>query len=305
MSYSFQKEVISRLPAGHKFVRLYSISETECMVETVKDATKRSLVMKKVDLSTYFLKIPTIAMGSTETYNDLYQRISDMFGLDLQKGNDYYDSSAIKPTTDARYVELPIGKDSRAYMGFIRCYVTSDMFTGTGVDKINRDLRGLSGDDILGPLKVRMFFSGNLFTIDGQMFLEDKLSDGLIEKIVRTMYDELGNEVAEQYRTELVDAVISDTFNDGVSDIVLTNLPSNGHTFIRFISSPDDLPLIKNNEDDDHATDTTQVVLVGDDDQVLENPDEGKGETNIQQSDSDIPNPSVVPVTPKKKSKKK
>lgn len=307
MSYSFKDEVINRIPKGHRFVDMTSVSETETVVETVKDAIRHTLSMDKVNLSDYFFKLPTISLSSSGTYNDLYAKISDYYGLGLINGVDYYDSKAVKPTQEARYVELPINHNSHAYYGLIRCYVTTDVFGGISSDVV-RDLSLTSHDHLLMSIKIRHYLMGSVFSLTSDMFIGDKLSAEFINHIVSDMYGNIDIEYVNEYQDKLTQAVVVDCFNDGLSDLVLIKIPNDlNPIFIRFSSQLDDLPIIKNNESIDLETRTLKEVLVGEDDSVSEDPGEGKGDLLYTAERSDSPNPvsSLKTVAKKTRRKKK
>lgn len=304
MSYSFKDEVVKRLPVGHRFVRIYSSSNRESIVETVKDAIKQTLRMKKVDLTSYFSQFPTFSVRETETFNDLYKRISARYGLGLEMNLDYYDSRPVRPTSVTQYVELPIKADSYGYYGVIRCNVILDALAGDNVT-VKRDVTETTSQSQFNYLKVRTYFMSKPFTTDLPLFVEDRLSVPFIEAITADMDREVYFGWSDFYKGILSEAVIEDVFNDGLSDILVVRTHKDIPFFIRFSGV---LPLIKNNEDIDTETDTSKEVLVGSEDSVAENPVEGKGELLYTVERSDIPTEVVTPeetTTPTKKARKK
>lgn len=304
MSYSFKDEVVKRLPVGHRFVRIYPSSNRESIVETVKDAIKQTLRMKKVDLASYFSQFPTFSVRETETFNDLYKRISARYGLGLEMNLDYYDSRPVRPTSVTQYVELPIKADSYGYYGVIRCNVILDALAGDNVT-VKRDATETTSQTQFNYLKVRTYFMSKPFTTDLPLFVEDRLSVPFIEAITADMDREVYFGWSDFYKGILAEAVIEDVFNDGLSDILVVRTHKDIPFFIRFSG---ELPLIKNNEDIDTETDTSKEVLVGSEDSVAENPVEGKGELLYTAERSDIPTEVVTPeetTTPTKKARKK
>lgn len=303
MKYSFKDEVIKRLPFGHRLINMRSISATQTVIDTVKEAMKQHLTMDKVDLSNYFMKIPTLGLLGTATYNDLYEAISQKFSLDLIKNVDYYDSRAIKPSQVPQYVELPITATSIAYCGVIRCRVVLGLFDGIS-DSV-RDLRSHGQYELAQSLKLELFLMGNLFTIDGTMFVEDKLTKEFATHIGNRVSDNIDYGTGLALIDTLSNSLIVDCFTDGLSDIILVKLPDNELITIRFTSHSDDLPIIKNNESLDLETSASKEVFVEDTNGVSEDPDEGKGELLYTAECSDIPNPSLSVSKSKKKSRKK
>ncbi|EBY9764017.1 hypothetical protein D5W64_12965 [Salmonella enterica subsp. enterica serovar Saintpaul] len=304
MGYSFKDEVIKRLPTGHRFVTMTSVNEYQTEIYTVKDAQRRVIVMNKVNITSRFEKFPTLTVGRTATYNDLYDLINKKYGLGIQQGLDYYNSDALKPSSEPRYVELPINGNSYCYRGVIRCYVLLDALFGTdGVT--NRDLHKEYVANDFNELKFRSHLVGTIFTCK-DMFKYDRLTDEFIEVIVKDLDQSIRSGASYTARRLLDAATIVDVFNDGLTDVVLLQLYDDKFP-IRFHSPTGQLPVIKNNEKYDLETSTANAVLVGIENSVAENPVEGKGETNIQQSDSDISLDVVSPKesTPKKKTRKK
>lgn len=306
MSYSFKDEVIKRLPTGHRFVNISSVSEYMSEIYTVKEACRCVITMNKFDITKYFEKIPTITMGRTDTFNDLYERINELYSLGIQQGLDYYNSDALKPSSEPRYVILPINGNSYCYRGFIRCYVVLDELSGH-YEASNRDLHKLSFAESFNDIKLRLHFMGNLFTCE-DMFNEDRLTEQFIDVVVKDL-DHIHQPGATFMTRRMLEVVtVVDVFNDGISNILLIKLYDE-LSFIRFHSPTGQLPVIKNNEKYDLETSTANAVLVGIENSVAEDPEEGKGGTNIQQSDSDISIDVVTPeeeiITPKKKTRKK
>lgn len=308
MQYSFRDEVIKRLPAGHQFVTMTSANEFETDILTVKDAIRRTIKMSKVDITRYFESIPTITISKTSNFNDVYSKISDLFGLGLVQGVDYYNSSLVKPSQEALYVELPINSNSSCYRGFIRCYVSLDALSGANKGVV-RDLRAVSNVIELDSLKVSLYLAGQLFAFCNP-FAEDKLTEQFIHIVVKDMDYAIRSGYTYKFRELLKEATVKDVFNDGLSDIILINLKGEDY-FIRYHCPNGSIPLIKNNEKYDLETSTANAVLVGVEDSVAENPGERKGELLYTASRSDIPievvtpPEEVKPVTKKTRKKKK
>lgn len=291
MSYSFKDDVAGRLPAGHSLIRIYSTGETESNIETIAGSVKHTFNMAKVDISPWFFKVPTISLKANATYNDLYAALSDVYSMGLAEGVDYYNSSPVKPTEVRQYVELPFLKDSYGYRGEMRCYYVKDDFGGiTG--QVERNLTTVDMTEGFARLKIRNYLAGNLFTYSRPIFVEDRLSIGFIDYVSSISYDELGPVGPGLLRNELIRSTVVDVFNDGISDIAILNTDSNELTFLRYLSRPGDLPVIKNNESSDLEIDNSKGLPIGDRDSSSENPGQGKGDIN-NTNVSEFPNSST------------
>ncbi len=291
--YSFKDDVLKQLPEGQVFSRIYSISDTETIVEAKENSAVKTYTLPKVDISSLFTKLPTIAVGTSWTYNDLYAKISDIYSLGLVQGIDYYNNQAVKPSVVARIEQLPISKDSYGYYGNIPCNVVIGTLAGIS-NETKRDLRGGLGP-YLKALKLQSFLMSKRFGCDcGANFIGDRFSGLFIEGISQQAKEELSEEMGILLADILSGSFIDFFFSDGVSDICSLK-GSNGEIFlIRIRTLSNDIPIFSN-EGIDVKTDNSKGLLVGMRLRMSENPEEGKGEINIQQSDSDI---SVLLVTP-------
>ena len=306
MSYSFRDEVIKALPAGHKFVSMSSANEYETDILTVKDATRRIIKMTKVDIGMYFQRPPTISVSRTANINNVYDKLSDLYGLGLIQGVDYYNSSLVKASQEPLYIELPINPTSSCYRGVIRCYVTLEAFSGSSIESI-RNLHTVSTINETDAIKLRHYLMGNIFTFEFP-FTEDTLSEQFIHIVVKDMDMFIRSGFTYTVRQLLKEVIVQDVFNDGISDVILVNFNNENH-FIRYHCPHGSTPLIKNNEKYDLETSTANAVLVGAEDSVAENPGEGKGGLLYTASRSDIPIEVVTPqeeeLPVKKKTRKK
>lgn len=293
MSYSFKDEVISRIPDTHKFIRMFSVNDTETSIETLSNGAKFTSLMRKVDITTLFSKLPTIHVGTDMTYNDLYEEISTLYGLGLVKNIDYYNSDAVKPSSAPRYVELPISSDSYGYYGVIRCYVVLGALTGIKRNVI-RDLRGKDISKYLLRVKVKAVLMSKCFVGSRNNFIENRFTISFINEFLPEIETLLGKDVSLYFANILPRSTITDFFSDGISDIVVVRCPDGEVFLVRIKTLVDDIPVISN-ETIDVKTDDSKELLVGNEIEVSEQPEEGKGDLNIQQSDSDI---SLLSVSP-------
>lgn len=292
--YSFKDDLLKQLPEGYKFIRIYSTNEKETIVEASINAANKVFTLSKMDISSLFNKVPTIAVGTDWTYNDLYKKISDIYALGLVQGVDYYNNEAVKPSVTLRYEELPLLADSYGYYGKIPCHVVIGTLMGIS-NEVQRDLRGGMAP-YLQALKLQSFLMSKRFgCISGSNFIGDRFSGSFIEAISEQAKQEINETVSNHLGDILRGSVIDFFFSDGISDICSLKNSSGEVFLIRIKTTPDDIPSIISNETIDLETSNSKGLLVGMRLRMSENPDEGKGEINIQQSDSDI---SVLSVTP-------
>lgn len=286
MSYSFKDEVEKGLPSGSKMVRMFSMGEKETSIEVLRGPMKVTLTMTKVDISKYFGKTPIVKVVCGETYNDLYARISEVYGLGLELGIDYYNSSPIDSCSDGmKYITLPISKDSYGYYGSFSVYVSRDPLALSEV-KYDRNLSGHPQEYVLSFLKFKSHLVSQIFTSARPIFVENRLSIGFVIDIMMSAINSL-NGKTEFYREELIAGIVIDTFSDGISDIALVKLRSGSLVSLRFRSEIGDLPIIKNNDDSDHEIDNSEEGSIGSGNSESENPGDGEGDLNIPNGSED------------------
>lgn len=296
--YSFKDEVLKQIPEGHIFKRIYAATSTETIVETSLHSAVKLFTLPKMDISSLFKKAPTLAVGTDWTYNDLYKKISDIYALGLVEGIDYFNNDAVKPSITQRKVVLPIKMESYGYYGEIPCNVVIGTLVGIS-NEVKRDLRG-GLEPYLKAMKLQSFLMSKRFNCGcGVNFIGAHFSESFIEGICKQAEGSISEEIRTYLSTLLSSSVIDTFFSDGLSDICSLK-SSDGEVFlVRVKTTPDDIPLISN-ETNDLETSDSKGLLVGMRLKLSENPEEGKGEINIQQSDSDI---SVLLVTPEENTK--
>jgi hypothetical protein len=287
MSYSFKDDIASRLPEGYSLVRMFSLGTDETSIEGKKNGVKTTFTLTKEDITPYFLKPPAIAMKAESTLNDLYGRLSDIYGLGLASNIDYYNDSPLNPSSTPRYVELPISPNSYGYKGTIRCHVVLDAFGGVSLGSY-RDLTQGDVSDAMLKLKLRNYLLGNLFKLDVLCFIEDRLTLEFIDKVVVNVNRELGKSVDVGLRSILTNSVVLETYCDGLSDVVVIITKEKEIFQIRYLTGS-----IKNNDKKDNKTDNSQGLTVGDNEGSAENPVGGKGDI-ITGERSEHPNSSTV-----------
>lgn len=286
--YSFKDDIASRLPDGYTLSRMYSHSKDASTIEAYKDGTRTAFSLEKVDVTPLFIKLPTIYVTSSETYNDVFAKISDLFGLGLLKDIDYYNSKAVNPSSVPQYLELELSDDSYGYKGKIRCYAILDAFNGIVAGQ-DRDLTQADLADELDKLKFRNYLMGNLFTIPTPIVVAGTLSLTFINEVLKNVDTEVREGCEAILRKFLSGSTVLDSYSDGLSDIVLI-LSSNHELFqIRYQGT---LSIIKNNDEDDTKTDDSQELPVGSGEGSAENPVGGEGDLNTGEQ-SEHPNSST------------
>lgn len=291
--YIFKDELLNQIPEDHVVGRVYATSETETIVETSHYHATKVFTLPKMDISSLFKKVPTISVGTDWTYNDLYAKISDIYSLGLVQGIDYSNNDAVKPSPQLRYVDLPISYTSYGYYGNIGCNVVIGGLVGI-CNESQRDLRG-SMTVYLKAVKLQSFLMSKRFGCDcGSNFIGDHFSGSFIETI-RVQAEQAINEDSSKILVDILSSSVIDTFfNDGLSDVCSLRSNTGDVYLVRIKTTSDDTPLLSN-ETNNLETSDSKGLLVGMRMRVSENPEEGKGEINIQQSDSDI---SLLSVTP-------
>ena len=291
--YSFKDELLTQIPEGHIVTGVRAVSEEVTVVETSEHHAKHVFTLSKMDISSLFKKVPTLSVGTDWTYNDLYAKISDIYSLGLVRGIDYDNQQAIKPSVTLRYEELPLLVNSYGYYGKIPCNIVIGSLCGI-CNNSQRDLRGGLAP-YLKALKLQSFLMSKRFGTDqGTNFSGDHFSVAFIEAIRIEAEQEVGQKYSEILVDILTHSVIDFFFSDGLSDLCSLKSYDGEVYLIRINTSSDDLPVISN-ETNDLETSDSKGLLVGMRLRLSENPEEGKGEINIQQSDSDISVPLVTP----------
>lgn len=270
MSYNFKDDIASRLPEGYEIYQIYSLSADTTRVEGIKGPIKTFFELKKVDLSNYFLKIPTITVPAAVTMNDLYALVSSIYGLGLVSGVDYYDSSTLNPSSVPQYVELPISTNGYGYKGQMRCYIVLETLTGINVTA-DRDITDSDITSALNKLKFRNFLMGSTISITQPKFVDNTLSLEFIMAVIDKFSTEVDETTLTKFKSLLASARVVEKYSDGLSDVAV--IISNQELFqIRFITT------LKNNGVSDSTSDNSQGLTDGDTESSAENPVGGEGD---------------------------
>jgi hypothetical protein len=279
MSYNFKDDLASRLPEGYSIYQIYSLTADMSRIEGVKGNLKTFFELKKVDLSNYLSKIPTISMPGPCTLNDLYARFSDIYGLGLLINVDYFDSTALNPSSAPQYVELPISNNSYGYKGTIRCYVVLGAFTGINPD-VERDVSTVDASSRLDLIKFRNYLMAAIVDIHETRFIENSLSLEFITKVMARFKGQVDDTTLETFRGYLTSARVLETYSDGLSDIAVISI-SQELFQIRYSG------LLKNNGKNDNTSDNSQGLTDGDTEDSAENPVGGEGDYNNTEQSED------------------
>jgi hypothetical protein len=279
MSYNFKDDIASRLPEGYAIYQIYSLNADVTRIEGIKGSLKTFFELKKVDIGEYFSKIPTITVPQSVTMNDLYDLVSEIYGLGLVRGVDYYDTGVLNPSSVAQYIELPISANSYGYKGVIRCYIVLEALTGIGLG-IKRDITNVDIAAGLNKLKFRNFLMGSIASITEPKFVKNTLSLEFITAIINRFSTEVDASTLAQCKSLLTGARVVEKYSDGLSDVVV--IISNQELFqIRYIIS------LKNNGVSDSTSDNSKGLTDGDTDSSAENPVSGEGDYNNTEQSED------------------
>lgn len=279
MSYSFKDDIASRLPEGYTVYQIYSFSDDITRIEGIKGVLKTFFELKKVDLTNYFSKIPTVTISATATLNDLYRMLSDIFDLGLLINIDYYDSTPLKPSSVAQYVELPISNNSYGYKGMMRCYVVTEALTGINMD-VERDVTSVDVTRALNRVKFRNFIMGCMISSTQTKFVDNALALEFVNEIIDQFSNEVDADSLSEFKTLLSTARVVEKYSDDISDIVV--IISNQELFqIRYLEP------LKNNGASDNTSDSSQGLPDEDTDSSAENPVSGEGDINNTEQSED------------------
>lgn len=279
MSYSFKDDIASRLPEGYTVYQIYSLSPDTTRIEGIKGALKTFFELKKVDLTNYFGKLPTVTVPATTTMNDLYGILSDIFDLGLLINIDYYDSTPLKASSVAQYVELPISNNSYGYKGMLRCYIVTEALTGINMD-VERDVTSVDITRALNKIKFRNFIMGCTISSAQTKFVDNTLALEFVNEIISQFSNEVDIDSLSEFKTLLSTARVVEKYSDDLSDIVV--IISNQELFqIRYLEP------LKNNGTNDNTSDNSQGLPDGDTDGSAENPVSGEGDINNTEQSED------------------
>lgn len=235
---TFKEQVIEALPQGHEFSDIYSKTPEFSIVKTRYRGRVYELTMGKLDLSSLFQRLTVVPVGLDETYNDVYNRISERYGLGLVHGVDYYNGALVHPLDSLRFVSLPLLPDGYGYCGTIDCFLVHSSSTLATCLSI-RDLTEVDQKYITRDLWTRTVLVSHVYTSNEHMFTEDRLSISFAQLLYNKLKDRssLGLEV-------LLKAKVVDLLNDDLSDIMVILTPNGSEYLVRFQSTNGDLPEI-------------------------------------------------------------
>lgn len=296
---SFKEQVLSLLPPGSTFLRMFSESPTRSKVEYQLGEQWNGIVIDKVDLGKLSEVIPFISLTSPCTMNDLYKQISDQFDLGLVQGTDYNDTTALSLDATDRYLTLPALPDSLGYYGEFKCRVRA---SGDSLNSYlsNRDLTTVSFDKLFPLTTLRFYLVSRIFSLPtGKLFSDVGLSSDFINELVTTLNKQFPSYSTEYLQELLHRGQVTGLVNDGISDLFVFKLPDGNELFVRFSSQWNDLPNVNFifNSGINTLDDNSEGLLSGSESVDLENPVENEGETLYKQALTLVndPNLSLTP----------
>lgn len=255
---TFKEQVIEVLPQGHEFSNIYSKTPEFSIVKTRYRGRVYELTMGKLDLSSLFQRLTVIPVGLDETYNDVYNRISERYGLGLVHGVDYYNGELVHPLDSLRFVSLPLLPDGYGYHGTIDCFLAHSSST-LATDLPIRDLSGVDQEYITRDLWTRTALVSQVYSSSEPMFIEDRLSSSF----AKLLHDKLNGRSSLELEA-LVKAKVVDLLNDELSDIMVIRVPNGSEYLVRFQSSKGDLPVILISTEDKNILDeNSKEILPG------------------------------------------
>lgn len=279
---NFQQSVINNLPEGHKFVKIFPKSLTQSVVETNFNGFPAYGLLEKVNPSSLFINVPSLVVPPERSYNDVYAALSKRYNLGWVKGVDYFNNTLIDFDGTTKYVVLPISPYSPGYYGEVGVYVIPGDGSLAG-DIQQRDLTQLDQVEHNKELRLRTTLTSTIFSLkDGtEMFEGDKLSSLFASYIWHTLINEFQSAIVPITSDDLLQGVVTQLFNDGVSDVFILTIPSGNSFSIRFSSEIGDIPMLLKETDDENILDEgSQELLPWRDDKESEKPGE-EGEGNI------------------------
>lgn len=296
---TFKEQVLSMLPPGSMFLRMYSESPNRARVEYQLDEEWHGVSIDKVDLGKLSEIIPFISISLPATKNDLYRAISDQFDLGLVEGTDYHDTTPLLLDATDRYMELPASPYSLGYVGVFKCRVR------VAGDSLNspiaqRDLTYLDVTEILPLHSLKTFLVSSVFTLSaGKMFSDVALSvDGVGELAAKIngRFPKYGISYLEEL---LKRGQVVGLLNDGLTDLFVFKLSTGEEFFVRFNSPIGDLPNVNFifNVKSDPLDDNSEGLLSEVESVDLEDPVGSQGESLYIQTLTTVndPNPSLSP----------
>lgn len=233
MPYSFKSDVISKLPANYTFVDMFSINGSETNITVKINGITTNLIMPKVDIGKWFINPVVLTVDRYTTYDQLYNRVSELFGLGLIKGIDYFNQELVGVPEHALTVSLPILENSHGYFGSINCLVLDSKKT-FNTDLQVRNVKEFNQAFVMMQLRMKTFLSSNIFRIRTPTFQGYRLTIEFVNLLVKDFDEMFGQGYKEMYRDEFLYGTVTKVFNDGLTDICVLTSMSGESFFIRF-----------------------------------------------------------------------
>lgn len=285
---TLKDQLITDLPEGHEFVRVYAIDQYRTIVETLVNGTGQEGLLSKISIDEFFSAVPFMVVETQVTYNEVYDFLSRKFNLGLVQGVDYFNNETIIVGDERTYVSLPILADSYGYYGNLGCYLVQSGNT-LATQMVSRDLTAYPQTLLNQDVKLRTTLCSTIFRLNGKLFLENRLTSGFVKLIWDTVTVNFPDGQDYLTQRDLVQGVVTNMFNDGLSDIIALKLYNGEVVLIRFASIPGDLPL-KETEVGNILDETSQEDLSGIDGKDLEEAGEERGETITGKEEEELTN---------------
>lgn len=294
---NFKSLIISNLPEGDKFLRIYSRSERFSVVEVERGGELIPCALTKENIRDYFSTFPYIELPAESSCNDVYKLLSKKFDLGLVRGIDYFLDTPVALSDTPVYLELPILQDSYGYYGSIGVMVSLEGSSLNG-ELEDKDLFEIPQDIIYASPKLRTVFTSKVFTLEGKnLFGDNRLSTEFIAVLMAVVETEFDEFFSRDVQQGLLKGKVVGLINDGLSDVLLFRFPNGHEYFIRFMSQKDDLPVVELNpqEEDILLVDDSQELPAGEEEMVSENPGGKEGDFNISDYEVIAYIPSLTP----------
>lgn len=237
---SYEDVLKSRLPEGIIYYGVKEpIGDDFILIEYLDNGIVEQRKINKINLNDHYSKRVEVQFVKGMTYEDLYELLSDRYGLGLVNEIDYVLRGEIE-FDDILLLTLPIAATSYGYKGSFSFYLYKDPYGSITNGWARKDFRDLSFRFTEGSRGLQSKLSSKLFVSDKQMFTANILTMNA-KDVMRSHLRGCDRALIE----DAVNGYATSIFNDGLSDVVIFTTQLN-HTYAaRFKSSKGDLPVIK------------------------------------------------------------
>lgn len=232
-----KERVLEALPKGAIFQGIVDTTNPDYLIIQflLNDKVVRGQV-KKINLNEYFKAPVEIEYKKGMTYEDIYWKINDDYGLGLDDNIEPLMKGKIKYNGN-ELIKLPINSEGFGYNGSITIFLWKGS-KNIVKEHTLRDLRGFDFTPLLKGKQIQSRLGRHVFKPTSNMFTV----------VILTSY---GKEIIREYLKDcdetlvnnLVNGYIIKSFNDGLSDMFAIRSLDNRYYLIRFDSSKGDIPL--------------------------------------------------------------